>query len=83
MPFQPASRITEADEKNDRHSTERRLQDSLFLVVKRNRSNHSWQFPQGKWLPEETMRKVSLSVFDSVCSSYLLLLFQIDCRESM
>eukprot|EP01031_Cornospumella_fuschlensis_P034058 gene34058-41223_t len=47
MPFKPASRKTEADEKNDRKSLDRRLDDSLFLIVKRNRSDHSWQFPQG------------------------------------
>ena len=47
LPFTPASRITEADEKNDRHSHERRLVDSLFLLVKRNREDKAWQFPQG------------------------------------
>jgi large subunit ribosomal protein L46 len=62
MPFKPASRITEADEKNDRRSMERRLQDSLFLIVKRNRTDHSWQFPQGKLLdlpPMETTTPTS------------------------
>jgi len=34
MPFKPASRITEADNTNDRRSTERRLQDSLYLIGK-------------------------------------------------
>ena len=47
LPFKPASRITEADKTNDRRSKERRLQDSLFLLVKRNREDHAWQFPQG------------------------------------
>ena len=59
LPFTPASRVSEADEKNDRRSLERRLQDSLFLIVKRNRDSHSWQFPQGKWRADETMRDVS------------------------
>ena len=59
MPFKPASRITEADTNNDRKSLDRRLQDSLFLIVKRNRNDNSWQFPQGKLLAEETMRTVS------------------------
>lgn len=66
MPFTPASRTTEADLKNDRHSIDRRLQDSLFLIVKRNRGDNQWQFPQGKWAEGETMRLVSaplLSVF--------------------
>lgn len=64
MPFKPASRITEADEKNDRHSTERRMQDSLFLVVKRNRDDHHWQFPQGKVLAEENLRQTTERVID-------------------
>eukprot|EP01038_Epipyxis_sp_PR26KG_P011511 gene11511-15421_t len=64
LPFKPASRITEADEKNDRRSLDRRLQDNLYLIVKRNRSEHSWQFPQGKLLPEETMRMTSERIID-------------------
>ena len=64
MPFQPASRITEADEKNDRHSPQRRLTDSLFLLVKRNRSDKSWQFPQGKLRDEETLRDTAERVTD-------------------
>jgi hypothetical protein len=51
--------IYSLDENNDRKSIERRLQDSLFLIVKRNREDHSWQFPQGKILEEEkSLRKV-------------------------
>lgn len=64
LPFTPAPRITEADEKNDRRSLDRRLQDSLYLIVKRNRADNSWQFPQGRWLPQETMREVSERVVD-------------------
>jgi large subunit ribosomal protein L46 len=43
---------------------ERRLQDSLYLIVKRNRSDNSWQFPQGKWLEEENMRQTAERVID-------------------
>ena len=66
MPFQPASRITEADEKNDRRSMDRRLQDSLFLIVKRNRTDNAWQFPQGKVKidAQETLRGASERVID-------------------
>jgi hypothetical protein len=46
LPFTPAPRVTEADDKNDYRSIDRKLQDSLFLVVKRNREDNSWQFPQ-------------------------------------
>lgn len=46
------------DEANDRRSPERKLANSLFLVVKRNREKCPWQFPQGKWLEGETLRQV-------------------------
>jgi len=65
MPFQPASRTTEADATNDVHSADRNLAGSLFLIVKRNRSEFAWQFPQGKIQPEEkTMRSVAERVID-------------------
>lgn len=54
MPFQPASRITDADISNDRHSLERKLPKSLYLIVKRNRNDNPWQFPQGKMKDEES-----------------------------
>eukprot|EP00981_Chlorochromonas_danica_P013884 scaffold7012_cov166-Ochromonas_danica.AAC.8 len=59
LPFEPAPRVTEADKTDNRRSVERKLQESLFLVVKRNRENYSWQFPQGKWLEGETLRQTS------------------------
>lgn len=65
MPFKPASRITEADKTNDKHSLERHLPNSLFLVVKRNRADNAWQFPQGKILDtENNMRGVAERVLD-------------------
>lgn len=64
MPFQPAPRITEADLNNDRRSLERQLPRSLFLLVKRSRSDKAWQFPQGKLIGEETMRKGAERVLD-------------------
>ena len=47
MPFTPAPRVTEADEKNDRKSMNRMLDKSCFLIVKRNRNNQAWQIPPG------------------------------------
>ena len=45
---------------NDRRSMERKLQESMYLVVKRNRTDFGWQFPQGKLLDSESsMRTVS------------------------
>lgn len=40
------------------------MADTLYLIVKRNRANHAWQFPQGKWLPEESMRQTAERVGD-------------------
>jgi 8-oxo-dGTP pyrophosphatase MutT (NUDIX family) len=37
---------------------ERRQADSLFLIVKRNRANNAWQFPQGKLQTDENFRAV-------------------------
>jgi len=64
MPFKPASRITEADLTNDRRSLDRKLPHSLFLIVKRNRSDHEWQFPQGKLLDGENFRTTAERVID-------------------
>jgi 8-oxo-dGTP pyrophosphatase MutT (NUDIX family) len=43
---------------NDRRSIDRNLPHSMFLLVKRNRDDHSWQFPQGKINETETARQV-------------------------
>lgn len=69
MPFQPASRTTEADLKDDRKSIERKLDQSLFLIVKRNRDANSWQFPQGKLQDDETLRKAAERVIDRATGS--------------
>lgn len=45
-------RITTADKENNTKSLRRALADKLYLVVKKNRADHSWQFPQAP-LPTE------------------------------
>lgn len=52
-------RITEADKANDRKSLYRKLDKKLFLIVKRGRDQHTWQFPQGDWVKGEMIREVS------------------------
>lgn len=65
MPFKPAPRVTEADEKDDRRSLDRKLPRSLFLVAKRNRKDNPWQFPQGKLLDAEgNLRAAAERVID-------------------
>lgn len=49
---------------NDRRSLERKYDSSLFLVVKRNREDKAWQFPQGKWLEGETLRGTAERVLE-------------------
>jgi len=67
LPFTPAPRISEADKTNDMRSTERRMAESAFLIVKRNRDTNAWQFPQGKILPDkdgDSARKGAERVID-------------------
>jgi large subunit ribosomal protein L46 len=56
LPF--ISRVTDADAKRDEKSMERALDRSLYLVVKKNRSEHAWQFPQGGLEPNEALHEV-------------------------
>ncbi|CAG8492191.1 1377_t:CDS:2 [Paraglomus occultum] len=42
-----ASRVTEADRINDMTSLDRALQRTLYLIVRKPRKEHAWQFPQG------------------------------------
>lgn len=58
------SRVTEADRKNDTKSLDRRLDRTLYLLLKKSRSEHAWQFPQGpigvgEFLHESTTRVLS------------------------
>lgn len=64
LPFTPASRVTEADISGDRKTSDRKLQQSLFLMVKRNRDTHEWQFPQGKRSDTESLRQTAERVGD-------------------
>ncbi|GAA6001954.1 mitochondrial 54S ribosomal protein mL46 MRPL17 [Rhodotorula paludigena] len=40
-------RETEADRVGDEHSLERRADRTLYLLLKKKRDQHAWQFPQG------------------------------------
>lgn len=43
---EPGPRITKADLMNDRKSLRRKLDQKLFLLVKKERATHPWQLPQ-------------------------------------
>jgi hypothetical protein len=59
------------DEKNDHRSLERKLPRSLFLVVKRNRAEDPWQFPQGKLKEGETLRMVNSKYSEHLVSKII------------
>lgn len=41
------SRVTEADRENDTKSLNRKLDRTLYLLLKKPRTEHAWQLPQG------------------------------------
>ncbi|CAL1541776.1 unnamed protein product [Lymnaea stagnalis] len=66
--FTPAPRETEADYKNDRHSLERKLDKSLYLLVKQNiEGKDHWILPQTTWRNGETMRQTAERALSSIC----------------
>ncbi|KAM9313051.1 large ribosomal subunit protein mL46 [Gastrophryne carolinensis] len=58
--FRPAPRKTEADEKNERSSSNRRLENALVLLVKEKMGSEDvWMFPQIEWHAGESMRETA------------------------
>jgi len=57
--IKPAPRTTAADAAGDTQSLDRRLDRRLYLILKRDRTEFSWQFPQRERLSNETLRKSS------------------------
>lgn len=56
--FQPASRETEADREGDMQSLRRRLDQMLYLLVRKPRSQYHWQMPQGGLEEGESLLQV-------------------------
>jgi hypothetical protein len=48
------------EEEADLKNLQRHMNRRLYLIVKKSRSEHQWQFPQGGWESGETMREVSM-----------------------
>ncbi|PVD24568.1 hypothetical protein C0Q70_15051 [Pomacea canaliculata] len=68
--FSPASRVTEADKTNDRHSVERKLDQTLVLLVKHQLGDKAhWLFPQGPYNQGESMRQAAERVLTSLCGN--------------
>jgi large subunit ribosomal protein L46 len=76
-------RITEADKANDRKSLYRKLDKKLFLIVKRQRDQHTWQFPQGDWVKGEVIRESGQRQFVEKFSSDLDVYFAGNCPQGV
>lgn len=70
--FKPAPRLTEADAKDDRHSTQRCLEQPLLLVVNQQLGKgHRWILPQAVHTDGETMRQTAERALAEVCGPTL------------
>ncbi|KAF9187053.1 54S ribosomal protein L17 mitochondrial [Haplosporangium sp. Z 767] len=68
-------RVTEADRKNDVRSLERALQRTLYLIVKKSRDQHPWQFPQGGVHVCENLQEAAGRELQEECGSNMDLWF--------
>eukprot|EP00002_Diphylleia_rotans_P027384 TRINITY_DN548_c0_g5_i1.p1 TRINITY_DN548_c0_g5~~TRINITY_DN548_c0_g5_i1.p1 ORF type:complete len:260 (-),score=61.76 TRINITY_DN548_c0_g5_i1:509-1288(-) len=68
-------RVTEADRTNNFHSLNRALQHKLFLIVKKDRSEHAWQYPQGGVEAGETLRQAAMREFVEECGNDMKVFF--------
>ena len=69
--FRAASRETDADATNDRRSLERKLSETLYLLVKKPRDRNAWQMPQGGWERGETMKEAAMRELREECGDEL------------
>uniref|UniRef100_A0A0B6ZUH7 Large ribosomal subunit protein mL46 n=1 Tax=Arion vulgaris TaxID=1028688 RepID=A0A0B6ZUH7_9EUPU len=68
--FVPAPRETEADVNDDRRSLERKLDSSLYLLVKQNvEGNYHWVLPQALWEQGETLRETAEKALSTLCGN--------------
>ncbi|GAU91378.1 hypothetical protein RvY_03641 [Ramazzottius varieornatus] len=66
--FAPADRTTEADQRNDVKSLNRKLDRKLYLVVNQQLGDApQWVFPQGPWQNGESMRQTAERVLHAHC----------------
>ncbi|KAF9580667.1 54S ribosomal protein L17 mitochondrial [Lunasporangiospora selenospora] len=68
-------RITEADRKKDMRSLERALARTLYLIVKKPRDQHAWQFPQGGVHVVENLQEAAGRELNEECGSNMDLWF--------
>lgn len=74
--FQLNSRTTEADSKNDIKSTDRKLDETLVLLVEQKLGNEKHMLlPQGKRRDGETMRQTAERVLKENCGDGIEVMF--------
>lgn len=74
--FQLNSRVTEADRKNDVKSTNRKLEETLILLVEQKLGNQKHMLlPQGKRQDGETMRQAAERVLKDNCGDDVEVMF--------
>ncbi|KAM3927439.1 large ribosomal subunit protein mL46 [Leptodactylus fuscus] len=67
-----APRLTEADEKNDQTSLNRKLENNLVLLVKEKIGNDDiWMFPQIEWMAGETMRQTAERALSKLSENHI------------
>lgn len=70
--FQPTSRTTEADKKNDTKSTDRKLENSLTLIIEQQFGKHQLCcLPQGKIEAGETSYQAAQRIIKEHCGDKL------------
>lgn len=70
--FKLSSRLTAADEKNDKKSINRKLEDNLVLLVKQKLGHEDfWILPQGLWINGETLRETAERILLDLCGNGL------------
>jgi len=68
--FKLASRISEADEKEDTKSLKRKLEENLIFVTKQKFGNEDfWILPQGLWTNGETLRETAERILKESCGT--------------
>lgn len=69
--FQPAPRLTEADQSSDLRSAVRQLDKTLYLLVKKDREEYSWQMPQGSVVEGESLLHAAKRELSEDCGAGL------------
>lgn len=65
--FTLAPRRSKADETNDMKALDRAMQRTLYLIVKKPREQHAWQFPQGGLEKDEHLHQAAFRELTEEC----------------